>query len=103
MSEMLKVAETKDVPPGTAIAVEVSGQKVALFNADGTYYAIDDTCTHAGGPLSEGEVSGTEVTCPWHGATFDVTSGRVLGPPAADGVKAYKVQVVGDEIKIEVS
>ena len=103
MSEMLKVAETKDVPPGTAIAVEVSGQKVALFNTDGTYYAIDDTCTHAGGPLSEGDVNGTEVTCPWHGATFDVASGGVLGPPAPGGVKAYKVQVVGDDIKIEVA
>ena len=53
--------------------------------------------------LSEGDVNGTEVTCPWHGATFDVASGGVLGPPAPGGVKAYKVQVVGDEIKIEVS
>jgi len=102
MSEMLKVAETKDVPPGTAIAVDVSGQKVALFNADGTYYAIDDTCTHAGGPLSEGDVNGTEVTCPWHGANFDVCTGKNLSPPAPQEVACYEVRVDGEDIQVEI-
>jgi len=68
MGELLKVLEKKDVSPGSSTAVELRGQKVAVFNVDGTFYAIGDTCTHRGRPLSEGEVSGTTVTCPWHGA-----------------------------------
>ncbi len=72
-------------------------------NIDGTYYAIADTCTHRGGPLSEGAVEGTVVSCPWHGATFDVTTGNVLGPPAAEGVAHYNVQVDGNDIKVGTS
>ena len=101
MGQLIKVAETNEVPPGTAKAVDVKGHAVALFNVDGTYYAIDDTCTHRGGPLSEGAVEGAVVTCPWHGATFDVTTGNVLGPPAAEGVAHYNVQVEGSDIKVE--
>ena len=100
MGQLIRVAETKDVPPGTAKAVDVEGCAVALFNVDGTYYAIADTCTHRGGPLSEGAVEGTVVTCPWHGATFDVTTGNVLGPPAAKGVAHYNVQVDGNDINV---
>ena len=101
MGELIKVAETKEVPPGTGKAVEAGGRKIALFNSSGTYYAIDDTCTHRGGPLSDGAVEGTVVTCPWHGATFDITTGGVLGPPAAGGVAHYNVQVDGTDIKVE--
>ena len=102
MVEMIKIANTEDVQEGSAVAVEVAGNSVALFNVEGSYYAIDDTCTHRGGPLCEGEVEGTEVTCPWHGATFDLTNGSVLNPPAPDGVSSYKVVVEENEIKIEI-
>lgn len=64
MGELRKVAETKDLPPGGALAVDVEGLRLALFNIDGTYYAIEDTCPHSGGPLSEGYVEGTQVECP---------------------------------------
>jgi nitrite reductase/ring-hydroxylating ferredoxin subunit len=101
MGQLIKVAKTNDIPPGTAKAVDVEGRPVALFNIDGTYYAIDDTCTHRGGPLSEGPVEGTTVTCPWHGATYDVITGNVLGPPASEGVAHYNVQVDGNDIKVE--
>ena len=102
MGEVVKVANAQDVQEGSAIAVEISGKKIALFNVEGTFYAIDDTCTHRGGPLCEGEVEGTEVTCPWHGATFNLTNGSVLSPPAPDGVASYKVVAEGGEIKIEI-
>ena len=102
MGEMIKIANTEDVQAGSAIMVDVAGNSVALFNVEGTYYAIDDTCTHRGGPLCEGEVEGTEVTCPWHGATFDLTNGSALSPPAPDGVSSYKVVVEENEIKIEI-
>ncbi len=101
MGQLIKVAETNEVPPGTAKAVDLEGRPVALFNIDGTYYAIDDTCTHRGGSLSEGAVEGTIVTCPLHGATYDVTTGNVLGPPASEGVAHYNVQVDGNDIKVE--
>jgi nitrite reductase/ring-hydroxylating ferredoxin subunit len=97
-----KVATTQEVPAGTAKQVTVNGRAVALFNLNGTYYAIDDTCPHRGAPLWEGEVEGNELTCPWHGARFDVTTGSHLCPPARSGVAAYKVQVVGDEVQVEV-
>ena len=102
MGEMIKIANIEDVQEGSAIAVEVAGEKVALFNVEGTFYAIDDTCTHRGGPLCEGEVEGTEVTCPSHGAKFDLTSGSVSSLPAPDGVASYKVVVEENEIKIEI-
>ncbi len=100
MSDFTKVADAKDLPLGKSTCVESGGEKVALFNVDGTIYAIADTCTHLGGPLSEGEVDGTVVTCPWHGASFDLTTGSVTGPPANSGVTRYQVRVEGDEVQI---
>jgi nitrite reductase/ring-hydroxylating ferredoxin subunit len=97
-----KVASVPEVPVGASKQLTVGGRTVALFNVDGAFHAIDDTCPHRGGPLSEGELAGTEVTCPWHGARFDVTSGAVLAPPARTGVASYRVQVVGDEVQIDV-
>ena len=97
-----KVATVQELPLGKAKQVTVGGRKVALFNVAGTFYAIDDTCPHRGAPLSEGDVKGHEVTCPWHGARFDVTNGSHLCLPAPRGVPSYKVQVVGDEVQVEV-
>ena len=102
MAGFVKVAKTEDLAPGQGKMVEAGGKKIALFNVDGDYCAISDTCTHHGGPLSEGELNGKEVTCPWHGAVFDVTTGEVLGPPAMEGVACYKVRVSGNSIEIEI-
>ena len=102
MAGFVKIGTTGDLAPGQGKRFEVGGKKIALFNVDGTYYAIDDICTHRGGPLSEGELSGNEVTCPWHNAVFDVTTGNVLGPPAAKGVSRYNVRVSGENIEVEV-
>jgi 3-phenylpropionate/trans-cinnamate dioxygenase ferredoxin component len=102
MADFVKVGTKGDPAPGHGKQVEVGGKKIALFNVDGAYYAIDDTCTHRGGPLSEGELSGAEVTCPWHGAVFDVKTGNVLGPPAAKGVSKYNVRISGESVEVEV-
>jgi nitrite reductase/ring-hydroxylating ferredoxin subunit len=102
MAEFVKVATTDEVSPGQARLVEAGGKEIALFNVAGSFHAIDNNCTHVGGPLCEGELNGTEVTCPWHGATFDVTSGQVLGPPAGAPVSRYNVRVAGPDIEIEV-
>ena len=102
MAEYVKVAKTGRIAPGEAQAVEVGARRIALFNIEGTYHAIDDTCSHRGGPLSEGMVVGTEVTCPWHGAVFDVRTGGVLGAPAPQDVTRYAVRIEGEDIEIEV-
>jgi nitrite reductase/ring-hydroxylating ferredoxin subunit len=90
------------IAPGEGKLVDAGGKKIALFNVDGTFYAIDETCTHRGGPLSEGMLVGTEVTCPWHGATFDVRTGEVVGPPAQRAVVRYGVRATGTDIEVEV-
>ena len=102
MKEMTRVASTKDIRPGEGVAVDVGGNRIAVFNIDGMFYAIGDTCSHQGGPLSQGKVQDWTVTCPWHGAQFDIRTGNVLRPPAPAGVPSYKVVVEGDEIKVEV-
>src|SRR5437588_7143435 len=96
-----KLAAVGELPPGTAKQVTVNQRKVGLFNIDGTIYAIDDTCTHRGGFLSEGECDGSEVICPWHGARFDLATGSPLSPPARTGVATFKVQIVGDEVQVD--
>ena len=101
MSKLVKVAHTKDLTPGKATAVEIQGNRIAVFNVGGTFYAIDDTCPHAGGPLSEGKVDGGKVICPWHDAAFDLKTGDVLSPPAFEGVKSYRVVVEGNDVKVE--
>lgn len=102
MTEFVKVGKTDEVAPGQAKLVEAAGKEIALFNVAGTFHAIDNICTHAGGPLCEGELEGTEVTCPWHGAAFDVTTGAVLGPPAGAPVARYNVRIEGTDIEIEI-
>lgn len=98
----VKVAEKKDVPLGRSIAVDVAGKRVAIFNVDGHFYAIDDACSHAGGTLSEGSLAGDVVTCPWHGATFNVKTGTALSAPAFDAVSSYKVKAEGNDLHIEI-
>ncbi len=102
MGELVKVGTVSEIPPSTCRHVEVAGRDVAVFNVEGTIYAMGGICTHKGGPLGEGELEGAVVTCPWHGAEFDVTTGQVLGPPASQSVPTYKVVIEGGDISVEV-
>jgi nitrite reductase/ring-hydroxylating ferredoxin subunit len=102
MAQFIKAANTGDLQPGSGTLVELEGRRIALFNIDGNYYAIDDTCTHRGGPLSEGFVEGDHVTCPWHGAQYNIKTGAVLRPPAPQGVNKYNVRVQGSAVEIEI-
>jgi nitrite reductase/ring-hydroxylating ferredoxin subunit len=100
MGEYVKVASASAVPAGTAITIEVGGKPVALINSGGTFYAIDDTCPHQGGPLGEGEIDGTTVTCPWHEWRYDVRTGVNVDDDACR-VATYNVKVEGDDVLIE--
>lgn len=102
MSEFIKVATIGEVPVGQSKLVEVDYVRVALFNIEGEIYAIEDVCTHDGGPLVEGEVSnGCEVVCPRHGARFDIRTGKALSFPAFEATNTYEVKIDGDDILIE--
>ena len=97
------VAKKADIKPGELALFEVAGRRIAVANADGRFFAIDDTCTHEQCSLAEeGELAGTTVTCTCHGSEFDVRTGKVLAAPATVPVKVYPVRVEGDALQIEV-
>jgi len=98
MGEFVRVADTADVKPGHGIVAEVNGKALAVFNVDGQFHIIDNTCVHRGGPLGEGELEVNVVTCPWHGWQYDVTTGACVNNPAAK-VEVYQVKIEGSDVK----
>ena len=99
-SGFVKVAETGDLSPGEMKSVVLGQEEVLLANVNGNFYVIGDTCTHAMGQLSQGELDGEQVECPVHGAIFSVITGEVVSPPAAEGVNAYEVRISGQDILV---
>jgi len=97
----VRVAATADVPPGTGRVVDARGRAIALFNVDGSFYALDNTCLHRGGPVGEGDLEGSVVTCPWHGFQYDVTTGRNVFDPDV-GLEAFAVRVDGEDVMVAV-
>jgi 3-phenylpropionate/trans-cinnamate dioxygenase ferredoxin subunit len=102
MSSFLKIASCAELPPGGKKLVEIDGRAIALFNIDGVFHAIDDICTHDGGPLAEGELIGCEIVCPRHGARFDVKTGRALSMPAIEPVVVHAIEVRGDDVYVAI-
>jgi 3-phenylpropionate/trans-cinnamate dioxygenase ferredoxin component len=100
MSEFVKVAVRSELPDGGKKLVEVDGREIALFGVDGSIYAIDDVCTHDGGPLAEGVLRGCEIECPRHGARFDVRTGKAMTFPAFEPVTTHRVEVRGDDVLV---
>jgi 3-phenylpropionate/trans-cinnamate dioxygenase ferredoxin component len=101
MPEFVKVMEVTDLPPGQCTAVDVNGIAVAIFNVDGSFYAIDHFCPHQGGPLGEGWLEGELVMCPWHAWQFNVRTGESTFVPGF-GVRTFQVLVEGNDVKIGV-
>ena len=95
----VRVASADQVPPGTGTVVEANGRTLALFNVDGTFYALDNTCLHRGGPVGEGDLDGTIVTCPWHGFQYDVTTGRNVFDPEV-GLQSFPVRVADGDVLV---
>jgi len=100
MSDFIKVAELNDLDDGELMAVEIEDEPVCLVKVDGSIYAITDNCTHISGPLNEGELDGEVLTCPWHGAQFNVRTGKVLRGPARQDIQTYPVQVEDNSILV---
>ncbi len=101
MAQFVRVASVSEIPPGKGKAVTAGSKKVAIFNVDGKFYAVDNTCLHRGGPLGEGDLAGTTVSCPWHGWEYDVTTGANAVNPSVK-VATYPVRVQGQEIEVQI-
>ncbi|TWC38585.1 nitrite reductase (NADH) small subunit/3-phenylpropionate/trans-cinnamate dioxygenase ferredoxin subunit [Pseudomonas sp. SJZ079] len=99
MSDFIKVARRGEIAPGTGRTVDVAGTPVALFNVDGQYFAIHNSCPHEDGPLGDGSLCGAVVTCPIHAYEFDVTSGECLTEPVYR-VERFEVRLDGDDILV---
>jgi len=96
------VAKTNEIKPNQIKQVSIDGKDIVVINIDGSYFAINDTCTHAGGSLSEGKVEGSIITCDWHGAQFDCKSGKLVKFPAKiDDLESYNVVIESDTIFVE--
>jgi len=101
MGRLMRVAAVSEIPAGQGKTLEVEGKTVAVFNCDGNFYAIDNTCKHEGGPLGEGELEGTVVICPWHGWSYDVTTG-VSPDDSSCAVDSHAVKLDGDDVLVEI-
>ncbi|MBX7169118.1 MAG: non-heme iron oxygenase ferredoxin subunit [Pirellulales bacterium] len=98
MAEFVRVARTAEIPDPGRQVFEIDQRLVAVFHVSGQVYALDDVCTHDGGPLAEGELEDHEISCPRHGARFDIRDGRALCLPATRPTKVHEAKIVGDEI-----
>lgn len=100
-SARVRVATVGDVPDGEGRVVEAGGRTLALFNVNGRFYAIDNTCPHRGGPLGEGDVEGDVVTCPWHAWRWNVATGANVNNPAVR-LACFPVTIEGGDVFVEI-
>ncbi|MGD9644830.1 MAG: non-heme iron oxygenase ferredoxin subunit [Pirellulales bacterium] len=98
MSDFQRVAAASELSDPGKLLVEVDEQLIALFHVDGKFYALDDVCTHDGGPLAEGQLCGFEIACPRHGAKFDIRDGRALTMPATQPTRSHEVKVEDGQV-----
>lgn len=96
----VKVAEVGELPPGEMKMVEVGDAQILLANVGGNIYACDNVCTHAGAPLSEGELDEDQVECPLHGSVFNVVTGEIISPPAVENLRLFQVTIEGQDILV---
>ncbi|MGE5624309.1 MAG: non-heme iron oxygenase ferredoxin subunit [Bacillota bacterium] len=101
MSGWVNVGPVEEIPPGTHKVIDVDDVLVAVFNIEGNFYAIEDVCTHDGGILTGGPVNGCIITCPRHGATFDVRTGEALSAPAYEPTASFPVRVENGMVQVK--
>jgi len=99
---MITVCPTSSLPPGEAIRVPAE-EPIAVFNVDGEFFAIDDTCTHQDASLADGWLEGCTIECPLHASCFDLRTGMPSGPPAKVAVRTHQVVVADGMVHVQVS
>lgn len=92
------IGGTNEIEPGSARSYDIGGEKIAVCNVNGSFHVINDVCTHDGAPLDQGVLEGSIITCPRHGAKFDVTTGEAVQMPAVIAVKTYTIEIEDDTI-----
>jgi nitrite reductase/ring-hydroxylating ferredoxin subunit len=97
-----RVAGVSEIPPGAMKIAKISGEEVSIANVEGRFYAFSNRCTHVGGPLGRGRLTGSVVQCPFHGSKFDVRTGAVVSPPAQTPVTTFAVKVENDGVWVKV-
>lgn len=102
MSPFIIVAKKKDIPEGTTKTFIVDDKDIAISCIEGHYYAFINVCSHMELPLAEGEITGTVIECPHHGAQFDLKTGEALSMPAVTPIQVFDVKVEGEDIKVNV-
>jgi len=100
MSEWINVIAVSALPEGERHLTMAKGHPILIFNLEGNFYAIEDCCTHQGLPLSDGELQGNEITCPFHGAKFNIITGEVTEPPAFENLITFETRVVEGMLQI---
>lgn len=100
--EWVKVADVDDCPPGSLLEIEAGQESLVLANVDGDLYALQNRCSHQDLPLSDGELIGDRLECLYHGASFDVCTGRAMALPAIKPVDTYLVEIRGQEIYVQI-
>jgi len=100
MSDWVTVARSDELAPGRWRVVDVDGTQIAVFNLEGTYYAIEDVCTHDAGQLTGGAVEGDEIVCPRHGARFSIRTGQALTAPAFEPTEVFPVRIENGEVQV---
>src|SRR5512143_264943 len=98
--EYLEIAPASELPPGERLFVEIGGKPIVIFNVAGQYFSIADVCSHDDGPVGEGTLNEYTISCPRHGAQFDVRTGKVLQMPAVVDIPAYPVRVAGGMLQL---
>lgn len=102
MSEFRRVCDVTELPAGGRLLTEVDERMIAVFRVGDAVYAIDDVCTHDGGPLAEGELSGYEIACPRHGAKFDIRTGAALTMPATQPTPSHEAKIENGAVWVRV-
>jgi nitrite reductase/ring-hydroxylating ferredoxin subunit len=102
MAEWVRVADVDELAVGELLGLQAAGRSIVLANVDGDVYALEDQCSHQELPLSAGFLEGDRLECIWHGAQFDVCTGRAMSLPAIRPVKTFNVEIRDSDIFIEV-
>lgn len=103
MSEFIAAVKKSEIPTSNKLCLEVEDRFVVIVRIDDEYFCIDDMCTHDGGTLGEGELTGNCLVCPRHGAQFDVRNGEAVTMPATEATVTHAIRVEGDQIFVKLS
>jgi len=100
--EYIQVSDTTDIESESSVSIEVNGIDILICNTEEGFFAVQDLCTHALTPLCGGHIQGILISCPLHGAVFNLKTGEVMSPPAFEELKTFQLKIEGTSISVEI-